>query len=314
MIKMNIKFSVLIPAFKKSYLNECIDSVLKQTYTNFELIIVNDASPEDLDSLVRAYADARIKYYVNQKNVGAYDVVKNWNLCLSHATGDYVICMGDDDCLKPNCLEVYNEIILANPGIGILHGWTEIIDANSEIRQMTTHRCNKESAMSLLWHRIFAYHAQFIGDFCFKRSSLINNGGFFFLPLAWGSDEISSIIAAGENGIINTQEVVFQYRRTTQTITQSGDITIKIAAFNEKVEWLNNFISGPREDRIDELYRKDLSATLPHYAEKQRSFYVISDLRLHSCFRIFFWIKNRKRFRIRMITIFYAAIRSFIHS
>ncbi|MBQ8672678.1 MAG: glycosyltransferase, partial [Bacteroides sp.] len=47
-----MKFSITIPAYKRTYLQECIDSILAQTYTDFELIIVNDASPEDLDSIV----------------------------------------------------------------------------------------------------------------------------------------------------------------------------------------------------------------------------------------------------------------------
>ena len=50
-----MKFSIAIPAFKAKYLKECIDSILAQTYKDFELIIVNDASPEDIDSVVKPY-------------------------------------------------------------------------------------------------------------------------------------------------------------------------------------------------------------------------------------------------------------------
>jgi glycosyltransferase involved in cell wall biosynthesis len=59
----NIKFSVTVPAYKAQFLAECIDSILAQTYKNFELIIVNDASPQDLDSIVSKYDDPRIRYY-----------------------------------------------------------------------------------------------------------------------------------------------------------------------------------------------------------------------------------------------------------
>lgn len=58
----DIKFSVTVPAYKPQYLVECIDSILAQTYKNFELIIVNDASPQDLDSIVSKYDDPRIRY------------------------------------------------------------------------------------------------------------------------------------------------------------------------------------------------------------------------------------------------------------
>ena len=100
-----MEFSITIPAYKAKYLNECIDSILAQTYKDFELVIVNDASPEDLDSIVNQYIDSRIRYYVNEKNCGAINVVDNWNKCLEYAKGEFIICMGDDDKLMPNCLE-----------------------------------------------------------------------------------------------------------------------------------------------------------------------------------------------------------------
>lgn len=64
-----MKFSITIPAFKAKFLKECIDSVLSQTYKNFEVIIVNDASPEDLTSIVNQYDDPRIRYFINEKKL-----------------------------------------------------------------------------------------------------------------------------------------------------------------------------------------------------------------------------------------------------
>ena len=75
-----MKFSITIPAYKRSYLKEAIDSCLAQTYGDFELIIVNDHSPENLDAIVTQYNDPRIRYYVNEKNCGAVNVVDNWNI------------------------------------------------------------------------------------------------------------------------------------------------------------------------------------------------------------------------------------------
>ena len=63
----NVIFSVTIPAYKDRYLKETIDSILAQTYQNYEIIIVNDASPYDLDSIVSQYDDPRIRYFKNEK-------------------------------------------------------------------------------------------------------------------------------------------------------------------------------------------------------------------------------------------------------
>ena len=66
----NITFSILIPAYKSSYLRKCLDSVLSQTYKNYEIIIVDDDSPEDLKSIVDEYPTSQIKYFRNEKNCG----------------------------------------------------------------------------------------------------------------------------------------------------------------------------------------------------------------------------------------------------
>lgn len=56
--------SIGIPAYKATYLKEAIDSVLNQTYTKFELIIVNDKSPENIEEIISTYNDKRIRYYL----------------------------------------------------------------------------------------------------------------------------------------------------------------------------------------------------------------------------------------------------------
>ncbi|MFN2235198.1 MAG: glycosyltransferase family 2 protein, partial [Anaerolineales bacterium] len=63
--------SVVIPAYNNArFLGETIESVLDQTYQNFELIIVNDASPDDILAVVERYPDSRIQYIVHGKNLG----------------------------------------------------------------------------------------------------------------------------------------------------------------------------------------------------------------------------------------------------
>ena len=77
-----VKYSFVLPAYKACFFREAIESILNQTYSEFELIIVNDASPEDLDSIVNSYSDERIRYYRNKENIGGRDLVAQWNECL----------------------------------------------------------------------------------------------------------------------------------------------------------------------------------------------------------------------------------------
>ncbi|MBQ8456610.1 MAG: glycosyltransferase family 2 protein [Prevotella sp.] len=217
-----MKFSITIPAYKARFLDEAIKSVVSQTYLNWELIIVDDCSPEDLGSIVKPYlSDIRIKYYRNDSNYGAIDVVKNWNACLSHCTGDYIICMGDDDRLLPYCLEEYKTLIEAYPTLNVYHTRTEIINESGIVVNQQEERPEWESALSLIWHRWAEREWQFIGDFCFLTSYLKSVGGYYQLPLAWGTDDATSFLAAREYGIANTQRICFQYRVNPYTISRS---------------------------------------------------------------------------------------------
>ena len=236
-----MKFSVVIPAYKKTYLKECIDSVLAQTFTDFEVVIVNDASPENIGGIVKEYKDSRIRYYVNNKNCGAVNVVDNWNICLKYAKGEYIICMGDDDCLKPNCLDEYDRLIKKYPNLKVYHAWAEYIDENSNVYAIQSPRPEFEGCMSLLWNR---WHGrrQFIGDFCYETNELRINNGFYKLPLAWASDDITAVRAAYPNGIANTSKICFQYRRNRYTISTIGSAKLKAEAIEEEKRWYVLFL------------------------------------------------------------------------
>ena len=81
-----VLFSILVPAYKMQYLKECIDSILSQTYDFFEVIIVDDASPYDIWSVMSLYNDKRIRYFRNEVGFGTLNVVGNWNKCLDYLT------------------------------------------------------------------------------------------------------------------------------------------------------------------------------------------------------------------------------------
>lgn len=262
---MSPMFSILLPTYKRRYLKECIDSVLAQTYSNWELVIVNDASPEDIESIALTYTDKRIRYYKNERNFGAERLVEQWNHCLSLAKGEYVLCIGDDDRLMPSCLETYALLIAQNPDIALLHGQTDIIDENGTVVRHLDRRPKWESAMSMLYHRYFSRRAQFIGDFCFRRKELLAKGGFYYLPYAWGSDDISALQVAQEHGVVNTQDVVFAYRDNAGSITRHAHVAGKIKAILLEARWQRKFLRRPTSTPQDECYRVQLKRHLLHH-------------------------------------------------
>lgn len=305
-----MKFSILIPAYKAKYLKECIGSILKQTYTDFEVIVVNDASPENLESIVYSFNDKRIQYFINQKNCGAVNVVDNWNICLNHAQGEYVICMGDDDCLLPTCLEEYVKLIERYPNLGIYHAWTEIIDENSNVTRMQEPRPEREGVYSMMWGR-WLNRIQYIGDFLFERKLLIENGGFYKLPLAWASDDISTYIAAKKNGIANMQVPGFQYRVNSQSISKIGNVEIKLEAITKEEEWYKSFLSKKEAyNNVESIYYNMLIKRLPIMIAKKRIYTISLDIAYNGFSRIFHYINNMMKYHLTFKMILYAIVES----
>lgn len=304
-----MKFSITIPAFKATYLKECIESVLSQTYEDFELIIVNDASPEDLTSIVRSFDDSRILYHINEKNCGAINVVDNWNKCLSYATGDYIICMGDDDKLLPNCLEEYVKLINKYPNLGVYHAWTEIIDENSRVVQMQEPRPLYEGVYSMMWGR-WKGRLQYIGDFLFDRKRLVSNGGFYKLPLAWGSDDISVYIAAQNTGIANMQVPGFQYRVNSNTITSTGNESVKMEAIRLEEQWYNLFLEKKPTggNDIEKTFWLMSKGYQKKMIMKKRIYTVAEDITHHGLKRILEYIVKKRYYSMDMKMLTYAVI------
>lgn len=290
-----MKFSITIPAFKQRYLYEAIESCLAQTYQDFEVIIVDDASPEDLKSVVKQFDDKRIHYYRNEKNCGALNVVDNWNICLSYAKGDYVICMGDDDRLLPNCLEDYAKLIEKYPDVELYHGMTEIIDENSHVYNIQEARPEREGMFSMMSGRLRNHRLQYIGDWLFCREKLLEMGGYVNMPMAWGSDDLSVYLVAQTHGVVNTQVPVFQYRVNSLTITNSGHFREKAKTQMEVFARIEKLLLGDVEydDGKEKIFRISTRNILPEIKRLSMDNYIKADMRVSGMFKaLLWWLKN----------------------
>ncbi len=297
----DIKFSILIPAYKRTFLYEALRSCLAQDYENFEIIVVDDASPERLEEIVRQFNDLRVKYFRNNRNCGAYHVVDNWNICLSKANGNFVICIGDDDKLLPNCLSSYFALIQKYPHLDLYHAWTELIDSDSNLITLQQPRPELETSLSLAWNRWNGRNRQYIGDFCFRKTKLCEKGGFYKLPFGWASDDISAIMVSEENGVANTQQICFQYRVNQRTISQTGNYDGKIIAIQQEKAWFEEFLNRKSKEEkmslLDKKYyfllKKELNT---HFSAKTQTYLILA---LKSKFRfVFKFFRMRKKIGI----------------
>ncbi len=305
-----MKYSITIPTYKAQYLERCIDSILSQTYSDFELIIVNDASPEDIDSIVIKFSDPRIRYYKNQINCGSLNVVDNWNKCLSYAVGDYIICIGDDDELSIDCLEQYNILMGQYPDLDVYHGRVIVIDEHSEFVKLQEVRPPYESVYSMVWYRING-RIQYIGDFLFRREALLRSGGFYKLPLAWGSDDVTAFIAAKSKGIANTEKPIFYYRAHRESISRSANNRYKVEAIESEYQWCKELIEGEQPvDEVDRLYVAMLEKTIEKQFYKKKRACIVCDLRGNP-FGVFHWLTSSDRYKLSRRKILHSLLLSF---
>lgn len=113
------KVSVLLPVYNTDpvHLKEAIDSILSQTFTDFELLILNDASPEaHVEKTVLSYSDKRIRYIRHEENSG---IAKIRNVLIDLAQGEYLAVMDHDDISLPTRLEKQVAYMDANPEVAI---------------------------------------------------------------------------------------------------------------------------------------------------------------------------------------------------
>jgi len=115
---MNIPLvSVVMAAYNEErYIHEAIESVLKQTYLNFEFIIINDGSTDKTEDIILSYQDNRIKYIKNEQNI---ELIASLNKGLLLASGKYIARMDADDICFYDRLEKQVKFMEANPEIGI---------------------------------------------------------------------------------------------------------------------------------------------------------------------------------------------------
>jgi len=126
------KVSVIMPFYNcEKYLDKAISSILNQTFQDFEFIIINDASSDRSDTIVKKYLkDERIIYVKNDTNLG---VAQSLNKGITISKGDFIAIMHGDDIAIIDRLSIQYNYMLRNPNVGILGSYVNIIDENDRI-------------------------------------------------------------------------------------------------------------------------------------------------------------------------------------
>lgn len=128
---MNSTVSIIMPTYNsEKYVGIAIQSILLQSYTDFELIISDDASTDNTKEIIKSFKDKRITFLENRKNKG---ISENRNLCLFLAKGKYIAVMDNDDISLPNRIEEQIIFLEKNSNVDVVGTFVCFIDERNNI-------------------------------------------------------------------------------------------------------------------------------------------------------------------------------------
>lgn len=175
------KVSVVIPAYNAmNYLPKTLESVLQQTFTDFEVLIVNDGSSDQIVEWVDGVTDLRVKL-ISQRNQG---VSTARNIGIGHAQGEYVAFLDADDLWEPTKLEKQVHYLADRSEVGLVYTWTTLIDTLGE----PTGRVFASLVEGHVWKQLIENDMISTGSSTMIRRSCFDEVGVFDPSLAFAED------------------------------------------------------------------------------------------------------------------------------
>jgi glycosyltransferase involved in cell wall biosynthesis len=254
-----VKISVIMSVYNgEKYLKEAIDSILNQTFKDFEFLIVNDASTDSTATILSQYTDSRIKVIENKPNKG---LTYSLNLMLGQSKGDYIARMDADDIALPDRFEIQYEFMEQHPEIGICGSFVETFMQGTKKKQQLRF---PETDAGI---RAFAF---FQSPFCHPstmfRKGILDKYGLQYSPLYIKSEDYAlwvELLKYTQGATI--PRVLLKYRRHEQCFSlwesKKTDEKIKMLMAIQRNYLACNHIY--LEDKDRSVYTQFVDRSLP---------------------------------------------------
>lgn len=202
------RISVLMPVYNSAkYLKESIDSILAQTWQDFEFIIINDGSTDNTAEIVKSYKDSRI-IFVDKKHQGLVACLNNG---LDMARGEYIARMDADDISMPNRLAAQLTFMEKHPKVGILGSWFYIF---GNIRPRIEKKKKYPSLKDMLETSPVGHPTVMLRKAVFQQFALRYNPAY-----EYAEDYELWMRASAVTKIANLQTVLLKYRWTGENVS-----------------------------------------------------------------------------------------------
>jgi glycosyltransferase involved in cell wall biosynthesis len=203
------EITVLMPVYNaERYLNEAIDSILQQTFKNFEFLIIDDGSTDSTVEIVKSYNDPRIHFIRNHQNLG---IAATLNKGIEMSSANLVARMDADDISYRNRLQKQFDFFQANPECSILATWAR--EVTMDKRHLIIESFNEEYYYYMLNFECWIYHPTVM----YKRSSVMDSG-MYSIPYCEDYDLWWKMTRKYKLGVI--EEVLLDYRSTEDSLSR----------------------------------------------------------------------------------------------
>ncbi len=217
---MNPMVSILMPVYNTApYLCEAMDSILSQSFVDFELIVLDDCSPDNAAEILDSYSDPRIIRYRGEKNVGLSNVL---NVGIELARGKYIARMDSDDISLPERLHIQVDYLETHPDVDLVSVGMQLFGAKEEI-WMREQNPEKVKITAL-------FHSPVLHASSMWRKDSFENLGLRFSQEMVPAEDYDLWTRALINGLklVNLPDVLYKYRiHPNQATTQSDKTTAK---------------------------------------------------------------------------------------
>jgi glycosyltransferase involved in cell wall biosynthesis len=211
--------SILLPVFNgEKYLKQTVESVLAQTFGDWELFVGDNASTDATRAIIESYRDPRIRVHRHATNIG---LAPNWDFLLQNARGDYACVLGADDIFAPEHLERKVELLKKRPDAPYVHGAVRFIDSQGNDLPANDYKCAPIEERKVTLPRFLKVNFVNITSIIFRVAALRrHNLGFemrYPLFLDWS---LNLKLAMMDGPLIYDSQPTVSYRVHPQSLTR----------------------------------------------------------------------------------------------
>lgn len=254
---MKPKVSIILTSYNhEKYIVEAIESVLNQTFADFELLIADDGSSDNSREVIKSFSDTRIKLFLHEENRGPRIIFQE---CLNFAQGKYIAIHHSDDTWTADKLEKQIKFLDAHGNYAACFTWANFIDEQSNLQELSDSDFYKtvfeqENKSRAEWLRYFFYNQNclchpslMIRKYAYEKYNMSAFNGLWQLPdfYMWIK------LCFYENFYIMPERLVnFRLRRNSQENTSAFSFEKLVRAETENFLIMQNFLNNFNDDKF----------------------------------------------------------------